>query len=329
MRILLDDSLAKPQTIRLFKEAFPKTYIGVLDGGDRECRLAKYFADYVYDFKWDDSETYIMKLEEFLNNNDWDVFVPRRFLPDIPQEIGKTKIMIDNQSAVSAADNKCETYRLLEKTPEFQSLIPYYIDGAEQKIDINIVRKILNRNVDIMIKKKVDIGGDSYKKITDIERYQLTEAYTQMSYEQIKYICDGEDVSYMIGEVLTGNMISVDVFSDVFDNIYTVKRLKIDDLRILYEGEDLNGICEQLYTYFGFKYAVNMQFMRSSINGQLKLLEINPRISGGIHMASKLMEVNIPKVLLSKLIGIPDKEEIDFSFKHKIVADVPQITVLL
>lgn len=46
-------------------------------------------------------------------------------------------------------------------------------------------------------------------------------------------------------------------------------------------------------------------------------------------MSSKLIETNIPKVLVAKLLGLHDIEEADFTPKHKIVADIPQIQVLL
>lgn len=329
MKILLDDSLAKPQTIQLFRKSFPDTYIGVLDGGDRECHLAKYFSDYVQDFRYNTSEEYVERLDEYLRNNQWDIFVPRRFLPDIPQQIGHTKIMIDNPSAVSVADNKCSTYVSLEQEPSFADLIPRYVDGASQAFSKNIISQLLKGGTDIMIKKKVDIGGESYRKLTDIKQHMVTDSYIQDIHDQINIMCGGRYDEYMIGEVLIDHMISVDVFSDCAGKIFTVKRLKIDDLRILYEEDDLNGICERLYSYFGFQYAVNMQFMRSKTDGRLKLLEVNPRISGGIHMSSKLIETNIPKVLVAKLMGLHDIEGADFTPKHKIVADIPQIQVLL
>ena len=74
------------------------------------------------------------------------------------------------------------------------------------------------------------------------------------------------------------------------------------------------------------QYPYNIQY-RFYPNQQLKLLEINPRISGGIQQTCAATNLNIPALALAQLLGQPCTYTPP-AFKNYIVSHIEHPVVL-
>ncbi|CAN5456488.1 ATP-grasp domain-containing protein [soil metagenome] len=117
-----------------------------------------------------------------------------------------------------------------------------------------------------------------------------------------------KDESYLIQEFLPGEEYSVDVYIDANGSaIAAVPRLrmKIDSgvavAARTVQLTNLVAIAVETAKHVGIRYVANVQFKRA-VDGQFKLLEINPRFPGTLPLTAAA-GVDIPQLLMKEILG--------------------------
>lgn len=117
-----------------------------------------------------------------------------------------------------------------------------------------------------------------------------------------------QDGSYLIQEFLPGAEYSVDVYIDRKGTaIAAVPRLrmKVDSgvavAARTVQMPELTSLAIQTAMHVGIRYVANIQF-KQTLNGEYKLLEINPRFPGTLPLTAAA-GVDIPQLLLKEILG--------------------------
>ena len=63
------------------------------------------------------------------------------------------------------------------------------------------------------------------------------------------------------------------------------------------------AICERIMKVMGLSVPMNIQLRMHK--GKPYLLEINPRMSGGLQLSCKATGINLPDIAVHQLLGIP------------------------
>jgi biotin carboxylase len=107
----------------------------------------------------------------------------------------------------------------------------------------------------------------------------------------------------LLSEYLSGPEYSVDCLA-LGGRLYAaVPRRKVDArLRYLENQRELLALAEGMAAHFRLPYLFNVQFKYH--DGVPKLLEINPRMSGGLYM-SCMAGINLPYLAIKLLLGVP------------------------
>jgi hypothetical protein len=130
-------------------------------------------------------------------------------------------------------------------------------------------------------------------------------------------------------ELLDSPEISVDCYKSK-QGFIAICREKIKDTRVqrIYYNEEISKICEKIGDIFNFRFPFNVQFRvaHNEISNKienLRLLEINPRMSGGTYY-STLFDMNICNVCLCDVLNKVDEYDISkfVKFEDKRVTHV-------
>jgi predicted ATP-grasp superfamily ATP-dependent carboligase len=111
--------------------------------------------------------------------------------------------------------------------------------------------------------------------------------------------------------------ISVDCFAREEGNVI-IPRVKIGGrIQKIEYDKDVLAAADRLIDIIKPKFPVNIQFRY--FKGKLKLLEINPRLSGNAHMSSMAANVNLPAAAAFRALGeefllSPNYQEKMFSY---------------
>ncbi|MEX2104714.1 MAG: ATP-grasp domain-containing protein, partial [Bacilli bacterium] len=131
----------------------------------------------------------------------------------------------------------------------------------------------------------------------------------RISLEQTITILSGQETfpDLMVLEFLDGNEYSIDCLAYEGKLLAAVPRVKLGGrIQLLEDNEEMLNIAHHVAERYRLPYVFNIQL--KSRDGVPKLLEINPRMSGGLHMAS-FTGVNFPyyaiKLLLEGKIEVP------------------------
>lgn len=167
--------------------------------------------------------------------------------------------------------NKVKIYKMLGDN----DMVPYYRVAKNSDKALKHVKKCFKEFGSCIIKKAIDIGGLSYchlKDTSDCLKYDYSSPLIIMPY-------------------LTGPEVSADcMFTD--NQLIILQREKLANSEVAVDYPVINSYCYYLWSKFDFEYPFNAQFRLS--NGQFKLIDLNPRISGGIKKSFNLTGINLP-----------------------------------
>lgn len=181
--------------------------------------------------------------------------------------------------------------------------------------------------------RKYELPCEKFSEISDIEKFKKSLSQRGISFKKlcikpmsgtgaqgfrildypydvwkIKDILENSGQEFMIMPYLEGEEISID-FLENNDKVIFIPRKKFKNTRIqeisfdeqikqLCEDIDKSGICHSV------EVIGNIQFMKH--NDRYYLLEVNPRMSGGIYLGA-LAGVNLPYLLIKKILGMDFK----------------------
>ena len=164
-------------------------------------------------------------------------------------------------------------------------------------------------NRKMCVKPNLSHGSRGFAIIEKItyEEYLNSKTIKKITCEQFLDIIGNKKVDLVATEYLPGEEYSVDcvMFNE---NFYCIIRSRDETINgisskcTIKNIKSLEVVAREIYEKLKFNYLVNIQFKRDT-NNNFKLLEVNPRIPGGIGF-SVLAGVDLLKMSFSKFFNL-------------------------
>jgi biotin carboxylase len=259
---------------------------------------------------------------DFCKKHQIDVFIPRKENVLISKHltqfksIGTQVLVCPDPELMNMMDNKELTYKAIESNNEkgdFLVEIPdYYIVRCLEDFK-RAYENLKSKGLTVCFKPVIGEGANGFRVVKDhIE--SIDNLFNKGIGFRIPYSYACEVLSQqetfpplMVLEFLDGPEYSIDCLAD-HEKLYAVIPRKKGNGRVreLENNPELINIAKNIYDKFRIPFVFNVQVKYR--NGVPKLLEINPRMSGGLHI-SCLSGVNFPylalKLLLNEKVDIP------------------------
>lgn len=247
----------------------------------------------------------------FCKENKINIFIPRRGLNEIAQcqkkffDIGVRILCDKNYKIISMLENKKETYEFFVKRKK--EYIPQYSVINKYEEFLYYYHEMLKYSSRVCYKFIKDEGAVTFRVIDNSiinDNGILNKPGAKITLEMAKSILKtyNFNVPIMIMPYLFGREISVDCLKTKQGNII-IPRYKIGHRysEIRYDREIMK-ICQDIMNELNIKTPFNIQFKMD--NDRVYLLEINPRMSGGLQLSCLASKINIPDLAINQLLGI-------------------------
>lgn len=241
-----------------------------------------------------------------------DIFVPRRNLTAVAQRldafknIGVKVLVGKNAQLMKILDDKIATYEFISAGGLSEIIPAYRIAKSfdEFTAAYDALKTSDNR---ICYKLVADEGALTFRVIDDsIENISALHnmpnmKVTRAAAEKILSSYDFK-IPLIVMPYLSGREISVDCLTTRTGNII-VPRFKTNGRysEIKFDAAIMN-VAEKILSLMNLDVPTNIQFRLDG--DKLFLLEINPRMSGGLQLSCLGAGINIPDLAISQLLGI-------------------------
>ena len=203
------------------------------------------------------------------------------------------KLIVENHDVLKSIESKSEVYRKLETYNEIKDYIPMYINSYNGMEIIKLLLEHKDRN-DMCLKFDCDEGGASFRAIDDtpvtinsLYGFRVNKITTS---EAIRLIVSADRPERLIVmERLDSPEISVDCYNSKQGFVSICREKGTDRTQHIYYNKEISELCCKIGDILGLKFPYNVQFRyeagseAGNNKKQLKLLEVNPRISGGLY----------------------------------------------
>lgn len=257
-----------------------------------------------------DEEDYAAYCLDFCREHGVDAFLPRRGMLAVSRHLDRfealgVKVMADPYERIAPLNRKDEAYALFRR--EGIGTVPDYriaVTAEEFRLGYEALAPRYER---ICFKFIRDEGGKSFRLI-DGSRSGYAGLFhkqtTRITYAAALAALSERETfpPIMLMPYLPDEEISVDCLK-TGQGLILVPRVK-DASRveaIRYDPEIL-AVCEDFFAKVPLEQPCNIQF--KYLDGVPYLLEVNTRMSGGIHMACLGSGINIPGIAVGKLLGV-------------------------
>lgn len=278
-----------------------------------------------------DGEEYIKFCIKFCKEHKIDVFVPYRNMVTVSNNkerftsIG-IKVMVDNHKIIDFLDDKAATYEHFRNYENV--IIPDYYAVKTAEEFAEAYDALMKKYSQICVKFVRDKGGKSFRRVIDsVNEFDQLKDYQNatITYNDLYQALSTKEEfdELMVMPFLEGDEVSVDCLRTGTGTI-AIPRVKTPSRaeRVVFDDEILS-ITANVLTKVNLKYPCNVQFRY--MDGKLYLLEINPRMSGGLQMSCLATGVNIPNIALNKILGKDLPWTIDEEEKTVSYVEIPQI----
>lgn len=287
-------------------------------------------------------ENYISWLDRLIGDYHIDLMFCKSHLDEIANAYTKlnhkygVKICMDDIAIKSYLHSKCNTYTQLSINPELVNFIPWHLLVTTNKVVImdgelnkyikyysQFVSDIFSRefrrehNIPNKLCMKFDTGegGTSFRNIDDspitassLNKIRFNTITSSEAESILEDIADSPQ-DLLIMEYLDGPEISVDCYNS-HSGFIAVAREKNSGTRVqkIYCNPDLTNICYkiantlELDNIFNVQFRVKAGYSKNDINN-LRILEINPRLSGGAYQ-ELLAGINLVEAQVKDYLGI-------------------------
>ena len=245
-----------------------------------------------------------------------DIFAPRRFLVDVVRNAPRfedlgVKLLADTcASTIEMLDNKIDTYNYFAKI--YPECVPNVCIAHSLDEFTSSYESLISQASRVCYKLVVDEGARSFRVIDDrIEQaYALLEKPgAKITWEAAKKVLDKYDFSnpMLLMPYLRGIEISADCLATPSGNLI-IPRYKTNKRysEVKFE-KDVMDECSWMMDTLSLKMPMNIQFKMDE--GKLYLLEINPRMSGGLQLSCQATGINLPSIAINQLINIEKQWE--------------------
>lgn len=271
-------------------------------------------------------EDYVEYCLDFCKTHNVQVFLPRRGMIQISknkrrfEDMG-VKVMIEDYDIMKVLNNKEKAYDFYSKN----SLGPvpdYYLATTSAQF-LEAYNLLLTKYPQVCFKFARDEGGKSFRLI-DNQRKGYAALFkkqnTRMTLDDVMEALNEREVfeHIMIMPFLPDEEISVDCLNTE-QGLIALPRVKgYEKYETLRYDDEIMRLCKSFQDKACLSWPYNIQF--KYLNGIPYFLEVNTRMSGGVHMSCFASGVNIPQIALKKLLG--DTAEWNNSFETKMIAQV-------
>lgn len=291
----------------------PMGYEGLCD----KWEFRKDFSEDEKDYD-DYEECYSRWAIDFCERNKIDIFFPRRYFEIISTyadmfeytengECKKTKIMLPNQDLLAILDSKIATKHFILDNYSEEIVAPTVLFSSIEQVE-SFKRQLNDMSFHygfLCMKPNCSTGAEGFRILNyPFDAYRIRDILRK-----------GKEGGYILMPYLDGEEISVDCLNTkkgliaiprIKKNNSRVQEIKLDK-NILNIVKDINN----LLVNKGLDVPYNIQFKKHF--DKLYLLEINPRMSGGIYL-SNLTGINIPYLAIKQALG----EEFDLPKVNEI-----------
>ncbi|WP_102349112.1 ATP-grasp domain-containing protein [Bacillus sp. Marseille-P3661] len=253
-------------------------------------------------------DDYIQYCLEYCRKNKIDIFIPQFRLTEIMKHekefnnIG-TQLLGPPSYLVEQISDKGKLFKRCEKDA-FAPLPAYEVVNNVHDF-VNAYQNIKKLGYQVCFKPCNGIGGAGFRILTE-ERVTLEGLIgyvsNQISIHDVTDILAGHETfdDLMVMEYLSGNEYSIDCLAYDGELLAAVPRKKeFGRIRMLEGKQELLEIAKKVNDTFKIPYIYNIQIRYNQ--GSPKLLEINPRMSGGLHI-SCFSGINFPYLALKLLL---------------------------
>ena len=274
------------------------------------------------------AEEYVKYCLDFCIEHKIDIFVPRKHLVDISRnhklfEDISVKLLVDRDyDIITMLDDKYSTYQFFKKhcpgcVPEVRIANTY----DEFLLSYEELSSCCGR---VCYKLVEDEGARSFRVIDNrIENVNalLEKPGAKITLDAAKKVLSGYDISIpiLLMPYLSGVEVSVDCLATKRGNLI-IPRYKTNKRysEIIFK-EELMNTCSTMMDVLQLQMPMNIQFKVE--NGKYYLLEINPRMSGGLQLSCKASNINLPSIAINKLLGV-EKQWVYPSFLSQKVVHI-------
>lgn len=251
----------------------------------------------------------------FCIEHDIDMIMPLRKMLDFSEhramfeERGIKLLLPSSHELMCVLNDKAATYEILKRVvPE---CIPKYYKVNNVEEFKKAVEALRSKGCNVCFKYVQDIASQSFRVINfekrGIDELSLKDNHDIEYQAALKILDSVESFKDMIVmEFLDGLEVSCDCLATSTGNII-IPRIKLNTrIQEVKRQSQLMGFCDAILKATGYDSPCNIQFKYEE--GKVpKLLEINTRMSGGIHISEWATGINIPSIALSHLIGIDEE----------------------
>lgn len=268
---------------------------------------------------------YVQFCVDFCRRNEIDIFIPRLHMLDIAlhaslfDEIGTKVLVCRDLDLLEMIMDKGKFYESV-KTTGIMTIPDYHVVSNAQQFR-EAYEDLAAKGHKVCFKPTETEGGLGFR-IIDNDRSPVEELFGHVtpliSFEEAYRILDeaGSFPNLMVMELLEGYEYSIDCLSDEKGRLLAaVPRRKAGGrLRLMEYIPELAGVARRVAETYRIPFNFNIQMKYSG--GVPKLLEINPRMSGGLHI-SCLSGINFPYLAVKSALG---GEVLPASFEHNVLA---------
>ena len=262
-------------------------------------------------------EEYLQFCLDYCRQNQIHIFVPRKENVLISQhlnkfeEIGVKVLVCPDGDLMAMVDDKAAMYHSLqnqEREGNFIVTIPSYKVVNNVKDFQEAYEELSKGNTKLCIKPVVGEGASGFR-IIDNDADTIPFIFSTASSQKISYatalkILQTQEYfpDLMVLEYLDGYEYSIDCLAQADGTLLTAIPRKKGNGRIreIEYNKELIEIAEKMAEQYKIPYVFNIQVKYK--DGIPKLLEINPRMSGGLHI-SCLANINFPYLAIKLLLG--------------------------
>lgn len=298
--------------ITMIKEANPGRFT-VIGTNERSISVYKCATDEWYQEPSDlGDDDYVEYCLTFCREHDVNVFAPRKKLAAISRAASRfedmgVKLLIDGDyELIKMLDDKAETYRYFKDIIPEQ--IPEYRIARSYGDFLAMYDELLECSERVCYKLIRDEGARSFRVVdNNIEsaRALWEKPGSKITLEAAKRVLSQYDFSIpvLMMPFLSGVEVSVDCVATSQGNLI-IPRYKTNKRysEIIFSDELMNA-CGRIMDTLALKRPMNIQFKAEG--DRLYLLEINPRMSGGLQLSCEASGINVPDIAINELLGTP------------------------
>lgn len=232
---------------------------------------------------------------------------------------GMTRLISENYDTLKLLSEKSLVYDKLSQS-SLKNIVPNYYNFDNLGDAFKLLMEHNNKN-DLCLKLNSGEGGTSFRAINDealnkesLYNFRVNTIKTSEAIQLLFSVGDDiKDLLFM--DLLDSPEISVDCYKSKQGFIAICRAKEEGRKQKIFYNKKIYDICNSIQQEFKIQYPFNVQFRlkhggKITKSNDLRLLEINPRLSGGIYYET-LAGFNLAEICMLDMLNRTDEYNID------------------